>query len=66
MEISAMISKTWINAPTVVKKNPIAHTITRITAITYNSEFMIDAALVNDFIDYTIIIKASKMFLSVQ
>jgi len=40
--ITAMTNKIWINPPTVVKKNPTTHAITRITATIYNNEFMID------------------------
>jgi hypothetical protein len=39
--IIAITSNTCIRLPTVVKKKPIAHPITRITAIIYNNEFMI-------------------------
>ena len=40
--IIAITSNMWIKPPTAVKKNPMAHAITRITAIAYNNEFMID------------------------
>jgi hypothetical protein len=36
----AIISNKCIKLPTVVKNTPIAHPIIRITAITYNNEFM--------------------------
>jgi hypothetical protein len=41
-DITAMTSSIWIKPPTVVKKKPIAHPITRMTAMMYNNEFMID------------------------
>jgi hypothetical protein len=39
--ITAITSNTCIRLPTAVKKKPIAQPITRITAIIYNSEFII-------------------------
>lgn len=39
--ITANTSKMWIKPPTVVKKNPIAQAITRITAMIYNKEFIV-------------------------
>jgi len=41
-EMTAITSKIWIKPPTVVKKKPIAHPITRMTAMIYNNEFMAD------------------------
>jgi hypothetical protein len=41
-EIIAITNKMLIKPPTVVKKKPIAHPITRMTAMMYNNEFMID------------------------
>ena len=38
----AITSSMWIKPPTVVKKNPMAQAITRITAMMYNNEFMND------------------------
>jgi hypothetical protein len=40
--IIAITSNTWIKLPTEVKKTPIAQPISRITAIIYSSEFMIN------------------------
>jgi hypothetical protein len=39
--IIAITSNTCIKLPTEVKNTPIAHPISRITAIIYSSEFMI-------------------------
>jgi hypothetical protein len=40
-EITAITSNTWIIPPAEYIKNPKAHPIIRITAIIYNSEFML-------------------------
>jgi hypothetical protein len=46
-QIAAITNNTWINTPTVVRKKPIAQTITSTTAMIYSNEFMID--FFNDF-----------------
>jgi len=39
--MTAITSKIWIKPPAEARKKPKAHPIMRITAIIYNSEFMI-------------------------